>query len=140
MARSYGKLYVSIWDHTGDFITLTAGAQRLYHFFVSHPQLSACGLLPLQPKKWARFAADLTERSVRKALAELVAQRYVLVDEATEEVLVRTYVLHDGGVRTPNIEKAIRRAIDGIESQPLRDAAEEELGRAIRELIKESIA
>jgi hypothetical protein len=133
MARNYGKLFVSIWDADGEFRQRTADAQRLYMLFVSHPKLSAAGTLPLQPRQWARFAADTTEKQIARALAELVDHRYVLVDEATEELLVRTFVVHDGGTRTPNIVKAIERAIDHIESKPLRQAATEGMAKALAE-------
>lgn len=134
MARSYAKLLVEIWDPTGDFRDLTEGAQRLYMMLISHPQLTAAGVIPLQSRRWAGTAKDLTERKVERYLAELEAHpsRKVLIDRDTEEVLVRAFIRRDGGANNPNIGKAIRGAINNIESKGLRRYAEKEWTRATR--------
>lgn len=131
MARSYAKLYVEVWDAEGDFRQLTAGAQRLYWLLCSQPQLSAAGVLPLQPRRWARLATDTTDRQIARALAELVSTCKVIIDEGTEECLVRAFIRRDGGTKTPNILKAIRQAIDAIESDCLRKVAAKELERTL---------
>lgn len=130
MARKYAKLYVEVWDAGSDFRDLTAAGQRLYWLLCSLPQLSAAGVLPLQPKKWARLASDTTEGDIDRALAELEIAGKVLVDADTDEVLIRAFIRRDGGIRTPNIEKSVWRAIDAIESNRLRRVTERELQRA----------
>lgn len=139
MARRYAKLYTSVWDPTDDFRTLTGDAQRLYFALMSQPHLSPAGVLPLTPRKWATLAADATPRQIAKALAELEAASKVLVDRDTEEAFVRAFIRRDEGTRTPNVVKAIMRSIATIESQRLREQAEEELAKALAEgLRKES--
>lgn len=131
MARSYAKSYVSAWAAAGDFVNLTADAQWLYWMLYSHELLSPAGVLPLQPRKWARRAADQSTKRIGTALARLVKDGYLLVDEDSEECLIRTFVRHDKGYRTPNIRTSIRTAISRIESQRLRVAATHELTLAL---------
>jgi hypothetical protein len=134
MARTYAKSFLDMWDAKSDFRDLTEGAQRLYMMLFSHPQLSACGVIPLQPRRWAGTAKDLTERKVDRYLAELEGHpsRKVIIDRNTDEVFVRAFIRRDGGANNPNISKAIRRAIDVVESDAIRDAAEAEYERARR--------
>ena len=130
MARSYVKIYLSVWDTGSDFLDLTVDAQWLYWVLVSHPLLTPAGTLPLQPRKWVRRAKGMTLKRIQSALSELVDSGKVLVDEDTEELLVRTYIRYDRGWRTPNIRKSIEVSIDRIESHALRDAASRELNHA----------
>ena len=131
MPRTYAKSLTAIWDPGNDFRDLTEGAQRLYWLMYSHPQLSAAGVLPLQPRQWARFASDTTPKKIERYLASLVETRKVLVDDDTDEALVRAFIRTDGGTTSPNGRTAITRAIDSIESKTLRQAAKDELTRAL---------
>lgn len=133
MTRKYAKAYVSMWDAESDFIKLTADAQWLYWVLFSHPALSPAGVLQLQPKKWQRRGKGMTAKRLTAALEMLAADHYVLIDEVTEECLIRTYIRHDQGWRTPNIRTSIRAAIRSIESQRLRVAATHELTLALRD-------
>lgn len=137
MARRYAKLFTSIWDVTDDFRTLSSDAQRLYLALVSQPHLTAAGVLPLQPRKWATLASDTTPRRIAKAIDELVATTKILVDEDTEEAFIRAFIRRDEGTRTPNVVTAIMRSIATIESQRLREQAEEELAKALAERMRE---
>lgn len=124
MARSFAKVYVSTWDVGSDFYDLSVDAQWLYWTLLSHPSLSPAGVLPLQPRKWARRARGMTERRVLAALRELLdTGQKVIVDEQTEELAIRTYLKADKGWRTPNVLKSIHSSIKAIESDALRDAA-----------------
>lgn len=129
MARTYSRLMLSVW-RDDDFLELAGGAQRLYFLLISQPALSHAGCLPLQPSKWAKLAKNTTVETVTKALDELDATRFVLVDPDAEEVLVRSFIKHDGGARNPNLAKAISSAIDKIDSARLRQAARTEFDRA----------
>lgn len=137
MPRTYAKLYVEVWAADSDFRELSATAQRLYWLLCSQDELTSAGVLPIRARRWSHFAADTTEADVRSDLAELNAARKVLIDDDTEELLVRSFIRRDEGWRTPNIRKSIERAIANIESETLRDLAEYELRRAIAEHNKE---
>lgn len=131
MSRSYAKLFVSVWDSGSDFLDLDTDSQWLYWMLLSHPLLSPAGVLPLQPRKWAKRARGMTERRVLRALNELAGNHKVVVDDDTEEVLIRTFIRHDNGWRTPNVRKSIETSLQRIESGPLRREATLELTHAV---------
>ena len=128
MARAYGKVLVTIWRDE-EFRALSATAQRLYLYFISSPDLSLAGVLPMRVSKWAKAADDLISPAVRDDLDSLREAGFVLVDDETEEVMVRSFIKNDEGYRTPNMRKAIGQAIAAIESEALSRAAEEQLAR-----------
>lgn len=130
MARTYGKILTRIWDPDDDFVRLTHGAQWLYEALVTDPALTLAGSLPWQPRKLARRSADTTAVDVERWAAELVAARFILLDEDTEEVLIRSFIWNDGGARNPNIRKATEHAVARIESRDLRTAGQLGLSRA----------
>lgn len=123
MARAYGKVLVTIWRDE-EFRALPATAQRLYLYFISSPDLSSAGVLPMRVSKWAKAATDLISPAVRDDLDCLREVGFVLVDDETEEVMVRSFIKNDEGYRTPNMRKAIHAAIDSIESRDLREHAD----------------
>lgn len=129
MARSYAKLLLSVWRDP-EFRALPAAAQRMYFTLLSQPKLSHAGCIPHQPVLWAKLAPDTTNRDVTGALDWLAEARFVLVDPDTEEVLIRTFIRHDGGAKNPNMRKAIESAVAAIESEALRAVAAAELARA----------
>ena len=131
MARTYVKLYTKMWAAEEDFAEMPTDAQWLYWVMLSHPSLSPAGCLPFKPRLWARRSPDMTLRRVTVALQRLVKDAKVLIDEDTGELLIRTFIRYDQGHRTPNIRKSIEAAIAQIDSDVLRDAATDELGRAV---------
>jgi hypothetical protein len=131
MARSYAKIYVSIW--ADDFKALTRGAQHLYFVLVSNPKLSPAGCVVCQPRKWAKYATGCDQADVTDALEELIQARYVLHDEDTDEVLIRSFIRHDRGFRNQYLRKSIETAVSSIESRRLREHARNELAAAIED-------
>jgi hypothetical protein len=128
MARRYAQIALDVWSDP-DFRQLSHGAQWLYWLLISQPTMSAAGVLPLQERRWAKLAADTGRDDVEKLLAELDAARYVLVDEDTEEALVRSYLRNDGSWRLPNLAKTAFTQARQIVSARLRAAMVEELCR-----------
>jgi hypothetical protein len=73
----------------------------------------------------ARAAADAAYAARAAADAAYAAARaagYVVVDDGTEELLIRTFVKHDGIMRLPNVAKAMVKAARGIVSPVVREA------------------
>lgn len=122
MARSHAKLLTSIWLDD-DFRALSPDAQWLYMALLSQSNLSYAGVAPLTKRRWAGLSARQTPHVVGEALAELEAARYVLVDDDTEEVLIRSFIRHDGGLKIPNVAKATVTAVACIASPRLRAEA-----------------
>lgn len=128
MARTHGRVYATIWNDA-DFLGLTEGPQRLYLFLLSQPDLSHAGLLPMRERRWAKKVKGGTVAKVGQHLEALEAARFVVCDEETEEVLVRTYVRNDGVYKQPKVMLRMREDARQIESPKLRAAFRAELDR-----------
>ena len=127
MAREHARIQVDIW--TRDFTELGPHAQRLYFLLCSQKTINNAGVLPLQVSKWARGSKKTTADDIRAALAELIAERYVFVDEHTEEALVRTFIRGDGIVKHKYMLKNALTVARQTESPVLRHALAAELRR-----------
>lgn len=128
MAREHARLLTRIWSDE-DWRARSMAAQWLYKLLLSQATINNAGVLPLQPSKWSRGAADVTLPVVEAALEELAAARFVVVDRDTEEVLVRSFVRNDGVAKIPNVLKSALRQAEQIESPKLRTALAAELRR-----------
>lgn len=132
MARSEARIFTAVWADD-EFRALSRNAQGLYFFLLSQPDLAYDGVLALRERKWSRAAEGLTEENVISDLARLAAARFVVVDEETEEVLVRTLIRSDGIYRQPNLLLAAKKHLPLVESKKIREALAEELVRILRE-------
>jgi hypothetical protein len=128
MARTHGRTATAIWSDP-DFVTLSEGAQRMYLFLCSQSDLSHAGLVPLRERKWSTKAEKMTAADVQERLDELTRTRYIVVDEDTEEVLIRTFVRNDGVYKQPKVMLRMREDAQQIESPLLRAAFRAELDR-----------
>lgn len=128
MAREYGHIMVSIWRDE-DFRQLDARTQWLYFALISQWDMTPCGVQPYQPNRWAQLAPDMTPKQVQRAVTDLEKARLVVIDRATDELLVRSHVRHDRPMRVPNSAKAVVRWAGRIESDDLRKALIAELLR-----------
>lgn len=128
MARTHGRIGTGIWQDP-DFLALPSEPQRLYMFLLSQPDLTQAGLLPLRARRWAQKYLGGTADDVRAALGVLEDARFVVVDDDTEEVLVRTFVRNDGVYKQPKVMLRMREDAKLIESPRLREAFAVELGR-----------
>lgn len=118
---AYVKLLRSIW-RDDDFRALPASTQRLYMLLLSQPDVSYCGVLPFTPQRWGLLAGDTDADSVRTDIHRLTDADFVVVDDQTEELLIRSYVKYDEGYKVPNIRTALLRSVDEVLSVPLRNA------------------
>lgn len=128
MAQDFTPLFRSIWSDK-DFRALTVGGQHAYLMLLSHPDRNSAGVLSLTRQKWTRLAADLSPDRLDAALVELDDTGFIVVDESTEEVLVRSFI------RRATVYKHIRmfakalREVSEVESERLRSALGQELVR-----------
>ncbi len=129
MARSYTKLFTSVWADPG-FRALHGDEQRSYLMLISQPNLSNAGLLPLTWGRWARLAADTTAARLRQSFETLqAADTLIVVDEDTEELLVRSFVRHDEVWRQPKRFAYLVEDILAVESKALQRVLGWELTR-----------
>jgi hypothetical protein len=129
MARDHARFHHSLWTTNTDFWDLTAAAQRMYMLIVSQPTLTHAGVAPYTARRWARLARDTSIEDTLTAVKELVTTRYLIIDEDTEEVFVRSYVRNDNVLTNPNVAIAAVRAYDQIASPAIRKAWMAELRR-----------
>lgn len=128
MARNFGKLFVSIWSDE-DFIARSCGAQRLYMFLISQPDLTSVGTLTLALNRWSTRVDDLSREDILRHLFELVQAGFVIVDEQCEELLVRSYMRRDEGWKSPNVMMGIRSTAKNVMSETIRAVLREEVSK-----------
>ncbi|WP_143268709.1 hypothetical protein [Amycolatopsis vastitatis] len=117
-----------IWNDK-DFRELSLPAKMLYLQLMSQEKLSYAGVLDLTMKRWAGPHPDLATSEVGAALDELDAARFVVLDQETEELLVRSFIRNDELYKQPNVLAAALRTAFEIESPVLRAALAAELRR-----------
>ena len=128
MARGHGRILTSIWEDA-DFLALDQQQQRLYLFLISQPNLNHAGLLDLTLRRWARKAAGLSVAELDKLLTDLERAHFVVVDDDTEELLIRSFVRNDGVWRMPKVMGAMVSGALEISSPKLRQALLAEMDR-----------
>ena len=131
MAREYARVKVTIWAD-GDFRSLSPTAQHLYFMLLSSPTLNMAGIADWRPSRMAKMSRGLTAKRLRSAADEL-SGHHIVVDEDTEEVLVRSFIRHDGILKSPNLTRAMVKAYAAAGSDTLRQAIVAEVHRAARE-------
>lgn len=133
MAREHGRLLTSIWQDI-EWKALTRDEQWMYELLLSQANIEQSGLIPLTAGRWGQLAAKTTAQDVRGFLRGLHDKRFVVMDEDTEEVLVRSLIRRDGVLSTPNIFKAALRSAQAVQSQNIRATLLSELLR-VRETV-----
>lgn len=145
--RSEARIFASIWKDKA-FRALPRNAQGMYLFLLSQPDLSFCGVIPLREPRWARAADGLTVEDVRADLKRLsepfvegfaegspegvsgrVHQPFVVIDEESGELFVRSLIRNDRIWMQPNLLKAAREAATQVESPRILAALLDELRR-----------
>lgn len=122
MARAYAPLKSSIWTNR-DFCALSSSAQRVYLLAMSQPNISWAGVVPFTEKRWASFAPDTTRGAIAEAVNELVDRGFVMLDDDTEELWIRSFVKHNRILEQPQLrKKAVGEAVTAVVSHRLRAA------------------
>lgn len=128
MARSHARIFTVIWDDP-DFLALSGLAQRCYLMLLSQPNLGHAGVLPTTVRRWTLLCADEDEGRLRAAIAELAGRQFIVVDERTEELLVRSLIRNDGVWKQPKVLAVAITEAASIRSAVLRACVAEELSR-----------
>lgn len=132
MPRDHARIQTAIWSDP-DFRQLPERAQRMYFLALSQPRLNYCGVLDYMPVRLAKFAADSSPRTVANAVSVLESRAFVVVDPETSELLLRSYVRHDGLLEMPNVTKAMVKDYNAVLSDDIKKVVLEELCRAYDE-------
>jgi hypothetical protein len=130
MPRDHARLLTKMWRDDEDWRSLPVQAQHMYFLLLSQPTLSYAGTLDITMTRWARLADGLTVDQIDKAIRLLEDRRFLVIDWATEELMIRTFLRNDGVYKQPNpLKAAVRVAIDEVESDLIREAMATELRR-----------
>lgn len=128
MARDHGRVLSKIWQDK-EFRALPRTAQALYIQLLSQPNVNNAGILPLMLSKWAKGCDELTSEALMRDLAVLVDSAFIVVDTDSEEVLIRSFMRHDPGMKHPYIFKNALKMAEAAEGESIRRALGAELRR-----------
>lgn len=128
MTREYAKLRLDIWV-TGDIRKLSPNGQHLYLLLLTHPDLSYAGVTDWRPGRLAAMATGWSADAVRAAARELEAGLFIVVDEDTEEVLVRSFIRNDEIMKQPRLAVSMVSAYGAVASSKVRGVIIHELRR-----------
>lgn len=128
MARQYGQIKVSIWTDD-DFLDLSPIAQWLFIHLSTHADLSHCGVTDWRLKRIVPKAVGLTLDLLESAAQELTENFYIIADDDTEEVLVRSFMRSDGLLKQRNMGAAVAKSYASVASRDIRGVVVHELHR-----------
>lgn len=131
MPRSEARVRVSIWDDD-DFLALSHDEQRLYLFVMSQDDLTNHGVLGMRLRRLTR-RATMSVDDFLDVLWRLDDAGFLVVDEDTEEICIRTHIRNDGIYRQPFMLIGAQKGLPGIESERIREAILTELERIGRD-------
>lgn len=122
----YVKLLRSIWADP-DFVGLPSSAQRTYLMLLSQPNLTMAGVMPVTLARWAGLSTDTKPGDIAADIETLAAARFVIHDETTDEICVRSYARVDRAWTSPKGMTGLVRSIVKVLSLPIREAIRADL-------------
>jgi hypothetical protein len=128
MSRKFSRIIRSIWKDN-DFRGLTPEAQHLYFVLISDPKLTYAGVTDWRPEKISGRANGWTADQVAQAGHELANALFIVIDDDTEEVLIRTFHRNDECLSVPNMSRAVIDAYETVESPTISGVIIHELTR-----------
>lgn len=128
MAKEYGQLRHDIWSDD-DWLDLTVPAQHLYMVLLSDPTLNYCGVAAWHVGRISQRSAENSPAASLLAALELSERHFIVVDESTEEVMIRSYLKHDPILKNPRLAVTMSKEYGVIGSRKIRAALVFELTR-----------
>jgi hypothetical protein len=118
MARKFAQLHCDIWEDR-EFLALSPEARFVFVACFAQKIVNYCGVLVYSPARMAR-ATGYKPAQVTRAITELDKARFVLHDDETGEILVRSFVVNNNVCAQPQLRKAMERCFDEVLSDRLR--------------------
>jgi hypothetical protein len=128
LAKEYGQLRHDIWSDD-DWLNLTVPAQHLYMVLLSDPTLNYCGVANWHVGRMAQRSAENGPQDTLRAASELSDTHFIVIDEITEEVMIRSYLKHDPILKNPRLSVTMAKEYGVIGSRKIRAAIVFELQR-----------
>jgi hypothetical protein len=126
MARDRASIRLDMWADE-DWRRLSAPAQHLYMLLLSHPTLSYAGVADWRPGRLSQLSGGNTIAGVNAAGDELERAGFILRDPITEEVLIRSFIKHDGLMKQPKLVVSMTIAFAAIASTKIREVVAHEV-------------
>lgn len=126
MARDYSKTNFGLWQDA-DWRSLPWPAQHVYKMFWEHPGLSYCGVVDWRPLKMLGWGQGWDKDFFLEVTDCLRARYFLVVDEETEECLVRSWVRWDGLMKQPRLATSFTKAYAEAGSVTLRGVVVDEM-------------
>lgn len=120
MARDRANIRVDLWADE-DWRAHSLGAQHLYQLILTHPTLNYAGVADWRPGRLAALTSGRTTADVQRDAQELADAHFIYVDDATEEVLVRSFARHDGVIKHPRLHVTMANDFAGIASSEIKE-------------------
>jgi hypothetical protein len=118
VARTEARLYCEIWDDE-DFLCLAPLAQRAYLYLLSQADLAYDGVIPLRVRRWARKCKGLDADALERHLEQLQDNGFIVMDQYSEELLIRSLMRRDRVFQQPNIMRAAAEHTKTVESHAI---------------------
>lgn len=131
MAREKASINLEMWGDA-DWRDLTDPAQSLWHKLMGY-KLDYCGVGNFHPGRLAALTREQTPDQVMIAAQELSDKFWIVVDQSTDEFMVRGYLRHDGVLRQPRLAVSAALAYAAIASNKIRAVVVFEIQRFKRE-------
>lgn len=128
MPRVYTPVKAAIWQDD-DWRSLTPGAQHLYLVLLTSPGLSFAGVGDWRPRRLLPLARGWRMNDFTAAADELSQELLIVIDQDTEEYLVRSFLRHDGVMQHNKTCISAMNAFSEIASNTLRGVVVHELRR-----------
>lgn len=131
MANTAALIRESIWRNR-EFRALPRAAQCTYLQLCSQKDLDCAGLLTLNISLLAKGCDDIGQDDITDDLRILEAERFIFVDEDTDELFIRSYMRTAEIVKSPNVFKSALKTASNVTSPKLRVEVAAELRRLRR--------
>lgn len=123
MAKRFTKISSSLW-RSKRFIALSDDAKLVFIYLLTSEHITSAGCCRL-PDGYALVDLNWTPDRYRSARQELVDSGMVVFDTATSDLFVTGWFRHSPAMNQSH-QKSIERCISEIESDAVRERAEEE--------------
>lgn len=130
--RQYALIHRAILDDPS-WRCLTRSQQNLYLLLLLKLSANLCGIVDWRPKKLAVNASDMTVETIEADAVVLEKKLYIVRDEDTDEVLIRSFLRNDAPLKSSKTAIAVRSSYTDTASSKLRGVIVFELQRLYRE-------
>lgn len=130
--RQYALIHRAILDDPS-WRCLTRSQQNLYLLLLLKLSTNLCGIVDWRPKKLAVNASDMTVETIEADAVVLEKKLYIVRDEDTDEVLIRSFLRNDAPLKSSKTAIAVRSSYTDTASSKLRGVIIFELQRLYKE-------